>query len=109
MNMEIIYLDTDVIVKITEENGCIYKIGLGSENIRLSIDILKDLALQKYNELRNIELNPPAPDYKELRRKAYDTELGDWREQLDMIYHNMDEWKERVKQIKDRYTKPEVI
>jgi hypothetical protein len=31
------------------------------------------------------------------RKQAY----GDWREQLDEIYHNIDAWKTRIKSIKD--------
>ena len=28
-------------------------------------------------------------------------------EQLDMIYHDMDKWKTRIKSIKDKFPKPE--
>ena len=31
------------------------------------------------------------------RRKSY----GGWNEQLDEIYHNIDDWKARIKKIKD--------
>jgi hypothetical protein len=40
------------------------------------------------------------------RQNAYSTELGGWQEQLDMIFHNIDEWKSAIQSIKDRYPKP---
>ena len=45
-------------------------------------------------------------DYKNLRKEAYLTTLLDWGDQLDMIYHDIDAWKAKVKVIKDKYTKP---
>ena len=45
-------------------------------------------------------------DYKEIRKEAYLKDLGDWGDQLDMIYHDTDDWKAKVKVIKDKYTKP---
>ena len=45
-------------------------------------------------------------DYKEIRREAYLSTLGDWGDQLDMIYHDIDAWKVKVKVIKDKYPKP---
>ena len=45
-------------------------------------------------------------DYKNLRKEAYLSTLGDWGDQLDMIYHDIDAWKVKVKVIKDKYTKP---
>ena len=45
-------------------------------------------------------------DYKAIRRDAYLSTLGDWGDQLDMIYHDIDDWKAKVKVIKDKYTKP---
>jgi hypothetical protein len=44
-------------------------------------------------------------DYKNIRKEAY-ADLGDWGDQLDMIYHDIDDWKAKVKAIKDKYTKP---
>ena len=35
------------------------------------------------------------------RKQSY----GDWREQLDEIYHNIDDWKTRIKSIKDENPK----
>lgn len=40
-------------------------------------------------------------EYVGLRARAYTKELGGWREQLDMIYHNIDDWKAKIKTIKD--------
>tara|TARA_Y100000034_G_scaffold116145_1_gene154110 strand:- start:301 stop:498 length:198 start_codon:yes stop_codon:yes gene_type:complete len=40
------------------------------------------------------------------RSHAYQTELGNWQEQLDMIYHDMDDWRSKVLEIKNRYPKP---
>tara|TARA_Y100000114_G_scaffold79543_1_gene73247 strand:+ start:2522 stop:2743 length:222 start_codon:yes stop_codon:yes gene_type:complete len=41
------------------------------------------------------------------RLNAYQTELGNWQEQLDMIYHDIDAWKSKVLAIKNKYPKPE--
>lgn len=43
--------------------------------------------------------------YKEERQIAYYRELGDWGEQLDMIYHDIENWKAKVKEIKERFPK----
>ena len=40
------------------------------------------------------------------RLNAYQTELGNWQEQLDMIYHDIDAWKSKVLAIKNKYPKP---
>lgn len=40
------------------------------------------------------------------RSHAYQTELGNWQEQLDMIYNDMDNWRSKVLEIKNRYPKP---
>ena len=45
-------------------------------------------------------------DYKNIRKEAYLKDLGDWGDQLDMIYKDIDDWKAKVKVIKDKYTKP---
>ena len=43
-------------------------------------------------------------DYQRKRLKEYNAiGLG---EQFDMIYHDMDGWKTRIKSIKDKYPKP---
>jgi len=43
---------------------------------------------------------------KESRANAYLTELGNWQQQLDMIFHDFDAWKVAVQEIKNRYPKP---
>ncbi|MEW6506415.1 MAG: hypothetical protein AB1432_01585 [Bacteroidota bacterium] len=62
---------SEVIVKFTDEGNNIFKIGLGSESLSKSDDDLKELAIEKYNEIKYRELNPPAPSYTELRRAEY--------------------------------------
>lgn len=39
------------------------------------------------------------------RAKSYQ-ELGNWQEQLDMIYHDFDGWKQKISDIKTKYPKP---
>lgn len=41
--------------------------------------------------------------YIEKRRNEY----PEWRDQLDMIYHDFDNWKAFIKSIKDKYPKGE--
>ena len=43
-------------------------------------------------------------EYQRQREKAY-VALGSWKDQLDMIYHDIDAWKTEVKKIKDKYPK----
>ena len=40
--------------------------------------------------------------YKDDRKMAYDP----IPEQLDQIYHNIDDWKAKIKAVKDKYPKP---
>jgi hypothetical protein len=44
-----------------------------------------------------------ATQYQRDRLNLY----GRWEEQLDMMYHSMDDWKAHVKAVKDKYPKPE--
>jgi hypothetical protein len=44
-----------------------------------------------------------ATQYQRDRRPKY----GDWEEQLDMMYHSMDDWKAHCKAVRDKYPKPE--
>jgi hypothetical protein len=39
--------------------------------------------------------------YQRDREKEYLSKLGNWQNQLDMIYHDIDNWKSEVKKIKD--------
>lgn len=46
-------------------------------------------------------------DYKEIRKSEYIKAVGDIPDQLDYIYHNgLDAWKAKIKEVKDKYTKP---
>ena len=46
-------------------------------------------------------------DYKEIRKSKYIESVGDIPDQLDYIYHNgLDAWKAKIKEVKDKYTKP---
>ena len=51
-------------------------------------------------EKKDLEI---ASEYKMLRHGKY----GSWEDQLDMMYHSMDDWKAHVKKIKDDHPKPE--
>ena len=39
--------------------------------------------------------------YQRDREAEYLSTLGNWQDQLDMIYHDIDAWKARIKKIKD--------
>tara|TARA_R100001015_G_C4581038_1_gene137551 strand:+ start:663 stop:932 length:270 start_codon:yes stop_codon:yes gene_type:complete len=39
--------------------------------------------------------------YQRDREAEYILKLGNWQDQLDMIYHDIDNWKAEVKKIKD--------
>ena len=39
--------------------------------------------------------------YQRDREKEYLSKLGNWQNQLDMIYHNIDNWKSEIKKIKN--------
>lgn len=41
------------------------------------------------------------------RQNAYLIELGSWQQQLDMIFHDFEGWREAVQNIKNRFPKPE--
>ena len=46
-------------------------------------------------------------DYKAIRKSEYIKAVGDIPDQLDYIYHNgLDAWKAKIKEVKDKYTKP---
>tara|TARA_Y100000592_G_scaffold73333_1_gene114142 strand:- start:137 stop:430 length:294 start_codon:yes stop_codon:yes gene_type:complete len=54
---------------------------------------------------REAELEDESEGYKIKRQLAYQKELGSWTDQLDMIYHDIDDWKAKVKDIKERFPK----
>ena len=39
--------------------------------------------------------------YQRDREAEYLSTLGNWQDQLDMIYHDIDSWKAKIKKIKD--------
>ena len=39
--------------------------------------------------------------YQRDREAEYLSILGNWQDQLDMIYHDIDAWKAKIKKIKD--------
>ena len=43
--------------------------------------------------------------YQRDRQVAYLKDVGSWEEQLDMIYHDIDNWKAEIKKVKDKYPK----
>ena len=43
-----------------------------------------------------------AKDYQRKRKPEYKS----WEEQMDLMYHSMDDWKSHVKAVKDKYPKP---
>tara|TARA_Y100000114_G_C11633050_1_gene265368 strand:- start:1 stop:306 length:306 start_codon:yes stop_codon:yes gene_type:complete len=46
-----------------------------------------------------------AKQYQRDRQLAYLKDVGSWEEQLDMIYHDIDNWKAEIKKVKDKYPK----
>ena len=58
-----------------------------------------------YNADTDVPVENKAAILKEGNRRAkYAADLGDWRDQLDYIYHNgLAAWKVKVKAVKDAY------
>ena len=55
-------------------------------------------------KLKELEKQYADDEYKRKRLEEYNAiGLG---EQLDMIYHDIDGWKSKIKSIKDKYPKP---
>lgn len=64
--------------------------------------------MENYNAETDIPTNVRLlNECRDRRQSAYLEELGNWTQQLDMIFHNFDEWKSAVQAIKNRYPKPE--
>jgi hypothetical protein len=48
-----------------------------------------------------------AESYYRNRESAYINNIGDWPDQLDLIFHSgIDAWKTEIQKIKDEYPKP---
>ena len=74
----------------------------------VKIDLTAD-AIAKLNAKDQIE-NKKIADAKTIydnnkyqrdREAEYLSTLGNWQDQLDMIYHDIDAWKAKIKKIKD--------
>ena len=85
-------------------NGAKSKLSDSEYNAQIDIWAANNKAQEDYDAV--VSGGGSHADYKEIRREAYLSTLGDWGDQLDMIYHDIDDWKAKVKVIKDKYTKP---
>ena len=86
------------------ENGARSKLSDSEYNAQIDIWAVNDKAQEDRDTV--VSSGGSHADYKEIRKEAYLSTLGDWGDQLDMIYHDIDDWKAKVKVIKDKYTKP---
>ena len=70
-----------------------------------TIDWLKDTtpisASDIETKVNELKANYDANKYQRDREAEYISKLGNWQDQLDMIYHDIDNWKSEVKKIKD--------
>jgi len=70
-----------------------------------TIDWLKDTtpisASNIETKVNELKANYDANKYQRDREAEYISKLGNWQDQLDMIYHDIDNWKSEVKKIKD--------
>ena len=55
-------------------------------------------------EVKMVELKAEydAKEYQRLRKSEYKS----WEEQLDILYHSIDEWRAHCKTVRDKYPKP---
>lgn len=102
----LIKYDANVIAKFIEQDGTIYKIGLGIENTTKTDAELTALAEQKYNDLKTQQAAPIVLTTKEILNEAYLKELGTVEDQLEMIYNDMLNgttiWLDKRTEIKNR-------
>ena len=70
-----------------------------------TIDWLKDTtpisASNIETKVNELKAKYDANKYQRDREAEYISKLGNWQDQLDMIYHDIDNWKSEVKKIKD--------
>ena len=70
-----------------------------------TIDWLKDTtpisASNIETKVNELKADYDANKYQRDREAEYISKLGNWQDQLDMIYHDIDNWKSEVKKIKD--------
>jgi hypothetical protein len=101
-------IDSKLLVKVKIE-GNIYRFEIDNPKIDLASDEFAQLVMNEYSVIKNAELNPPSPDYRELRRTAYASDLGDWSSQLDMMYwdsiNGTTLWQNKISEIKKQIPK----
>ena len=93
----ILALDPDAEVRVNGESldGIIWHDGNPNK-------ITNDQITAKQAELKTAYDNNK---YQRDRQVAYLKDVGSWEEQLDMIYHDIDNWKAEIKKVKDKYPK----
>jgi hypothetical protein len=93
----ILALDPDAEVSVNGESldGIIWHDGNPN-------NITNDQITAKQAELKTAYDNNK---YQRDRQLAYLKDVGSWEEQLDMIYHDIDNWKAEIKKVKDKYPK----
>lgn len=92
----ILVLDSNAKVKVSQNSYDKITWYDGNPN-NITVDQIKVEVAKLQTVFDNLE-------YQRQREKAYE-ELGSWKDQLDMIYHDIDAWKTEVKKIKDKYPK----
>lgn len=91
--------------KIINKETKLCQVGLGSNNkFYQSIGMIEQEVEQSYDGsyyLIGFAPQKPEPTYQEKRLSEYPTLC----EQLDMIYHDFDNWKIKIAEIKSKYPK----
>ena len=71
-------------------------------NLKDGTSVPTEKAIQ--DKIKELEKQYTDNEYQRKRLEEYNAiGIG---EQLDMIYHDMDGWKKRIKAVKDKYPKP---
>ena len=81
-----------------EVKELIYKFTINADNV-VGVFQKRDMTDDEKSEYDQ----QVATEYQRSRQPEYSR----WEEQLDMMYHSMDDWKAHVKAVKDKYPKPE--
>jgi hypothetical protein len=79
---------------VLDNNGDIVKVNWREDSTPTDLSVINSKAA----EIKAAE------EYKDLRVVEY-KKLGFLKDQLDMIYHDFDGWKAKIKEIKDKYPK----
>ncbi len=66
-----------------------------SDKPKPDLEVIKSAAIEYQKDYNNLA-------YQRKRQPEYPS----IEEQLDMIYHDIDAWREKIKSIKDKYPKP---